>query len=115
MTYTHTSITPHKFLQARSQLYLISEGTDGPIKIGRSISAKNRLHSIQTGNPRPLKILAAWEDEYEDICFAEQSFILEWSYHFKPSGEWFYIDEALVLDCMPDFFISIGLNPIRVI
>lgn len=42
-----------------SFVYFIQEGMDGPIKIGRSTDPWKRLEALQSGNPRPLRLIAA--------------------------------------------------------
>ena len=42
-------------------LYFIQDGPDGPVKIGRATDVRRRMRSLRSGNPRPLKLLAAVE------------------------------------------------------
>lgn len=113
------TIIPNKF-QDSHQFYLISEGPDGPIKAGRSINAANRLISLQTGNSKKLTLLAVWGGPYDEICFTEQIFISDHSIELPNHnrhihGEWFDIDENLIMECMPDFFASNGIKLERVL
>lgn len=90
------------------QLYLISEGPDGPIKIGRSaISAKSRLATLQTGNARPLKIAAAYTMPLDQVIEAEQYLHEELDRHALV-GEWFDLSEDFMREYMPDFFLANG-------
>lgn len=41
-----------------SWIYFIQEGTDGPIKIGRSSDPWKRVDALQAGNPRHLRLIA---------------------------------------------------------
>lgn len=47
-------------LKPEIYLYLISEGEDGPVKIGMAHSPSFRLRALQIGNPRRLKLAASW-------------------------------------------------------
>lgn len=95
-----------------SYLYLISEGSEGPIKVGISNNPASRLSCLlQTGNPRPLKILATYR------FLASQVSEVETMFHFDFAdkvifGEWLDISERLLLDCMADFFESNGYEVI---
>lgn len=42
---------------SKMHLYFIQEGEDGPIKIGIATDVSARLRGIQSGNPRPLRVL----------------------------------------------------------
>jgi hypothetical protein len=95
-------------------LYVISEGEAGPVKIGRSISAPSRLCSLQTGNPRPLRILAAWEVRADEINEAESTLHEELE-GFALIGEWFALSERFILDYMPDYFGANGYSVRRAI
>lgn len=72
-----------------SIVYFIQEGNEGPIKIGFSNKLVDRLASIQTGNPRELRLLGwlkgnqAKESEIQDK-FANYRIRGEW---FEPSPE----------------------------
>lgn len=94
---------------SRSQLYLISEGVDGPIKIGRSVSAPNRLCTLQTGNPRQLSILATYWMRSDEVAEAEKILHEELAKH-SIIGEWFGFPEWFILGYMPDFFGAHGFE-----
>lgn len=42
-------------------LYFVQMGDSGPIKVGRAVYPLKRLAELQTGNPVPLRLLAASE------------------------------------------------------
>ena len=70
-------------------LYFISDGEW--IKIGRGGSAANRLRSCQTGNPRPLTLIAeieniGWQEDFWHCCWNRQ----------RGNGEWFKSTPALI-------------------
>lgn len=92
-----------------SQLYIISEGPHGPVKIGRSMSAGARALNLQTGNPRPLRVIACWTMPLDWVIEAEQLLHDELE-DFALVGEWFSLSEALVRRYMPDFFLSNGFE-----
>lgn len=88
-------------------LYLISESPAGPVKVGVSVNPASRLSSLQTGNPRPLKVLASYRFPVSEVYEVEKMFHFDFI-HSAILGEWFDLSEALVLDCMADFFESNG-------
>lgn len=93
-----------------SFLYIISEGEDGPIKIGRSRNPGSRLLELQTGNARRLRVVASYELTHDEACDAERRLheeLADWAL----SGEWFQLDEKFMAGYVPDFFLSIGLEP----
>ena len=94
------------------QLYIISEGPDGPVKIGRSFSAKSRLATLQTGNARPLKIAAAYTMPMDEVIEAEQYLHEELGRHALV-GEWFELSEDFMREYMPDFFLSNGYEVVE--
>jgi hypothetical protein len=65
-------------------VYVVQAEGDEPIKVGRAIDVHKRLSGLQTGNPRPLKLLYVFPDDGE----------LEWQLHRRLKkarmlGEWF--------------------------
>jgi len=96
-----------------AHLYIISEGPDGPVKIGRTISAPSaRLASLQTGNPRPLHIYRSYVLPCDEVIAAERELHEELNL-FGLIGEWFEIPESFIDRYMPDFFLSNGFEPLR--
>lgn len=95
-----------------SELYLISEGPCGPIKVGLSTNPRSRLLDLQIGNPRPLRILATYKMEREEVYRAERFLHEELEVMFprRLVGEWFDISEESILEQMPDFFLSNGID-----
>jgi hypothetical protein len=74
-----------------SQLYFIRSGSDGPIKIGRALSAEHRRTELQSGNPLKLTVLAAFPGGKRVERAAHHAF--EWL-HVR--GEWFAPDPFLL-------------------
>lgn len=92
-----------------AELYIIREGSDGPIKIGRSVSALTRLASLQTGNPRLLHLVASFQMEAEVVITAEK-YLHEELGAFALVGEWFDLSDEFLSDYMPDFFRANGFE-----
>lgn len=92
-----------------AQLYIISEMLDGPVKIGRSVSAKSRLASLQTGNSRPLHLAAVYTMDAETVVTAEEYLHEELERHALV-GEWFDLSVDFMRAYMPDFFLSNGFE-----
>lgn len=95
---------------ASSFLYIISEGKDGPIKIGRSRNPGSRLCELQTGNARRLRVVVCYELSHDEACDAERQLHEELA-SWAMAGEWFQLDEKFMAEYMPDFFLSEGLEP----
>lgn len=95
-----------------SFLYIISEGEDGPVKIGRSRNPGARLCELQTGNARRLRVVVCYELTHNDACDAERLLHDELSRHAM-AGEWFELSEKFMAEYMPDFFLSVGLEPMN--
>jgi hypothetical protein len=93
-----------------THLYVISEGREGPIKIGRSKSPPARVDSLQTGNPRSLMLVFWWKLDDDDAREAEHTLHDELK-EFRLCGEWFDLSENFISAYMPDFFGSIGIEP----
>ena len=71
-------------LTSADYVYFIQSGSDGPVKIGRSIKPKRRLPQLQTGNPDELILRHVIPGDLA----AEQRL----HHHFEPArirGEWF--------------------------
>lgn len=94
-----------------AELYLISEGPEGPVKIGRSVSAKTRLAGLQTGNARPLSIIAAYTMPADQVIEAEQ-YLHEELEFWALVGEWFDLSERFMFEYMPDFMLANGFEVI---
>ncbi len=80
-----------------SWVYFIQEGADGPIKIGFTTGdPSGRLSALQTGNPNPLRIVAATPGTMEDERRWHERFA-----HLRMLGEWFLPADDL-LEAMPE-------------
>lgn len=93
-----------------SFLYVISEGENGPIKIGRSRNPGARMAELQTGNARRLCVVATYELTHDEACDAERKLHEELS-EFAMAGEWFDLGERFMAKYVPTFFLSEGLEP----
>jgi hypothetical protein len=90
-------------------LYVIAEGPSGPIKIGRSISAHNRLASLQTGNPRALQLVGYVLMTSTEVVEAERLLHEELS-QYAMVGEWFDLSVEFISAYMRDFMLSHGFG-----
>lgn len=99
-------------------IYVIAESQFGPVKIGRSMSPRSRLSSLQTGNPRPLELAGAWMIDDGEAQRAEMTMHAELMAQngVKLIGEWFdYSPSLFDDDYMNDFFAANGLRGRRII
>lgn len=86
-------------------LYIISEGADGPVKIGVCTHIIRRLKGLQVGNPRQLRLVSAF--------VSMGSF--EYSIHSKLKdvrllGEWFRLSEDEARKFIRSFLENEGLG-----
>lgn len=77
-----------------SYVYAIQAGSDGPIKIGRSLDVKKRRYALQISSPIPLSILCSFE---ESRC-SERALHRQLA-EYRLSGEWFQ-NHPRVLDAL---------------
>lgn len=80
-----SKVEPQK--NARTYVYFIRAGDDGPVKIGIAFDPYQRLDELQTANPFPLRIIGAFEGgRAEELrlhaLFAADRLEREW---FKPT------------------------------
>lgn len=97
---------------AASELYVISEGPAGPVKIGRSKNANHRLLTLQTGNPRPLNLFAMWILEHGCACDAERILREEWA-NRSMKGEWYVATESFAVAYVQDMIKAHGLAEVE--
>jgi hypothetical protein len=90
-----------------SELYIASEGPNGPVKIGRSVNAGARLASLQTGNPRPLKLIYCCTLSRNDAVEAERNLLADLQ-EFALVGEWLDLGERFMADYIADFLMDHG-------
>lgn len=76
-------------------------------KIGRTTNIKSRLGGLQTSNPFRLELLCAIRT-YESIAL-EQTLHKELS-EFRCAGEWFAVDEKIVLDAFSKYGENLTMN-----
>jgi Meiotically Up-regulated Gene 113 (MUG113) protein len=67
-----------------SFVYVVRADGDDPIKVGRAVDVRKRIAGLQTGNPRPLRLLHVLPGGAQ----------LEWQLHYRLRncrlvGEWF--------------------------
>jgi hypothetical protein len=72
-------------------IYFIQGERGGPIKIGYTTDVMNRLKTLQTGYPYPLKLLLAIHGSLEKERNIQKEFI-----NIKLQGEWFEPSEKLI-------------------
>lgn len=76
-------------------VYLISEGFDGPVKVGVSKAPEGRLRDLQIGNARRLSLVEKWRFPDAKTAFEMERFLHDALTDFGPklSGEWFLLNE----------------------
>jgi hypothetical protein len=93
-------------------LYIMTEGPDGPVKIGRSKNPWARIHDLQIGNPRPISVAATWRMTRNDAIEAERMLHEELDM-VQLEGEWFNFDVQTIVDMVPNFLGAIGFEAER--
>lgn len=73
----------------------------GPVKIGIARDPEKRIASIQTGSPRPLKLLAVFDTPNREIARKFEAAFHRHQDEKRLAGEWFDLDpiEALEMAC----------------
>lgn len=71
-------------------IYFIREA-DGPVKIGVAKNPRERIATLQCGNPRPLEIVGVWRGYH----FEERQ-LHERFEHLRLAGEWFEPTDELL-------------------
>lgn len=79
--------------RSESIVYLIREGDDGPVKVGKSCSPRTRLAELQTSHHRPLTLLGVLPGVIEREL---HEFLSEYRVH----GEWFDLPENVISDLL---------------
>lgn len=72
-------------------VYFIQEGENGPIKVGHAANPLHRLASLQTGNPRELRLVGSIPGGAKD-----EKRIHEWLSPWWIRGEWFHPDPEVL-------------------
>lgn len=88
--------------RARTNLYVVQEGDDGPLKVGVAGHPVRRLMMLQTGNHRKLYLRAVYEG-HESKCVAVERYIL--AYFESIGGEWFLADLNDVIKVIDAFSV----------
>lgn len=78
-------------------LYLMSEGKDGPVKIGISGNPWARVMELQDGNSKRLHIVKAWSHPSRDVVLKRERFLHHFCRLNRLVGEWFDLSEAEAL------------------
>lgn len=76
-----------------SCVYIISEGKDGPVKVGVANNPKNRVRELQSGNPKRLHVADWWKFPDREQAFVIEKLILEEMAPYRLVGEWIAADE----------------------
>jgi hypothetical protein len=84
-----------KLQKDRGQIYFITD--ESAIKIGFSKRPAKRMGNLQSGHPKPLKLIGSI-----DACAYEELIIHRRFDHLRLKGEWFRIEEEL-LDFIEQF------------
>jgi len=74
-------------------VYLI--GNENIVKMGKADNPEQRLKTIQTGNPYPLKILDTIECEHQEEGFRLERLLHKKCKEHRLKGEWFTNTEEL--------------------
>ena len=72
-------------------IYAIQSGDAGPIKFGVADNPESRLGELQTGNPQPLRLLAACAVHRRNEALVHRHLIVD---HIR--GEWFAPTERVM-------------------
>lgn len=91
--YMEESETTYKKKQDNRTVYLIQEGWRGHVKIGITGDVSQRLKSLKTSCPQPLKILAHKRFPYAGEIEQELHQKFE---TYRVRGEWFNIPEHIL-------------------
>lgn len=79
------------------------------MKVGRSVNSTSRLASLQTGNPRSLKLILQHRMLRDDAIKAEIA-LLEELNEFALVGEWLDLNEEFMRGYMQNFLLAEGLE-----
>lgn len=83
------SINANKLTNPKSWVYFIQEGENGHVKVGVSDDVDSRLLSLQTSNPRPLRLVAKLGCSSRRHAFDIEGVIHKKMYSYNVNGEWF--------------------------
>lgn len=79
-----------------SEIYVIADADGRHLKVGRSQNSRGRLRDLQTGNPRPLRLVECWSMRHADALEVERIVHEELAF-CRRQGEWFDDHEALIV------------------
>lgn len=91
------------------ELYLIQEGMDGPIKIGRAVSTDARRRQLQTGNPRGLRVVQLYTLDFDEAVEAERGLHDDLEER-RMCGEWFNVGPEFITEYVPLYFQAAGFE-----
>lgn len=80
-------------------IYALSEGKDGPVKVGISSNPGSRRQELQCGNPRALKIAGVWEVRSRTVAYRAERLIHEalFASLLRLHSEWFGVSEEAAI------------------
>lgn len=90
-----------------SYVYIISEGANGPVKIGMANNPGWRVCELQTGNPRKLRLVDTWAMFTRQEAFDVERLIRDALKDERITGEWYAISEAEALTIVPLFVSNV--------
>lgn len=76
-----------------SFVYVVSEGANGPVKVGVAKRPRQRLAELQIGNPRKLKLAGSWLAETRSRAIGVEFEVHAEMKRYRLRGEWLDIDE----------------------
>lgn len=80
------------------QSVYVIEAEDGLLKIGISKNPRQRLSDLQTGSPRPLRLVHVQECNGVAQIVEQRAHVQLAKY--RKEGEWFEIDRAVAIDAI---------------
>jgi hypothetical protein len=76
-----------------SCVYVISEGKQGPVKVGVANNPNTRVRELQSGNPKRLSLANWWKMPDRATAFSVEKEILGEMARYRLMGEWIDADE----------------------
>ena len=89
-----------------SYLYVISEGVNGPCKIGFANDVRKRLQAMMSGNYRKLTIVYQCLIDHRPHVLEHMAHAIVWRHRL--AGEWFDITEQTAIDAVNQAIAASG-------
>lgn len=89
-------------------IYFIVDDYDGPIKIGISKNVDKRLSTLQTGNPRELKLMAWIVTQGKSEDHETEQKLHRFFSEYRVRGEWFSLTPDHILEVLTSYFYYTG-------